>query len=91
MSNEEATSAMISEACKCPVCGARDFASVNDFNLLFTTDVGPGGDSSSKAYLRPETAQGILMNYHTVQNLMRLKLPFGIGQTGIHTLVSPLT
>jgi len=82
MSLEEATAAMGKEACKCPVCGERDFAPVRDFNLLFSTQVGPAGDSSSKAYLRPETAQGILMNYHTVQNTMRLKLPFGIGQTG---------
>jgi len=74
--------AMVEHNIACPMCGAQDFAPARQFNLLFTTNLGAADDSSSLAYLRPETAQGMLTNYHIVQKTMRLKLPFGIGQTG---------
>jgi glycyl-tRNA synthetase len=67
----------------CPKCGTADsFTESRDFNLMFKTQVGPVEDSSSIAYLRPETAQGIFVNFINVQSTMRKKLPFGIAQIG---------
>ena len=67
----------------CPKCGtANSFTESRDFNLMFKTQVGPVEDSSSIAYLRPETAQGIFVNFINVQSTMRKKLPFGIAQIG---------
>ena len=66
----------------CPKCGATDFTSIRKFNLLFETHQGVTEESKSKVYLRGETAQGIFVNFLNVQRSMRLKLPFGIGQTG---------
>ena len=67
----------------CPNCGAKDeFTPPRDFNLMFKTHVGPMEDSSSVAYLRPETAQGIFTNFLNVQTSLRKKLPFGIAQIG---------
>ena len=67
----------------CMVCGAKDsFTEPRDFNLMFSTQMGPVEDSSAKVYLRPETAQGIFVNFLNVQATMRKKLPFGIAQIG---------
>ncbi len=66
---------------KCPACGG-DFKDVEDFNLMFSTHVGPKKDSESIAYLRPETAQIIFANFKLVYENARLKLPFGIAQMG---------
>lgn len=67
----------------CPVCKATDkFTEPKDFNLMFKTQMGPVQDSSSIVYLRPETAQGIFVNFLNVQSTMRKKLPFGIAQIG---------
>lgn len=66
----------------CQKCGAHDFTEPKDFNLMFKTQMGPVEDSSSVAYLRPETAQGIFVNFQNVQSTMRMKLPFGIAQIG---------
>ena len=67
----------------CPVCGAKDeFTEAKDFNLMFKTQMGPVEDSSSQVFLRPETAQGIFVNFLNVQSTMRKKLPFGIAQIG---------
>lgn len=66
----------------CPKCGASDFTPIRKFNLLFETHQGVTEDTKSKVYLRGETAQGIFVNFQNVQRSMRLKLPFGIGQTG---------
>lgn len=66
----------------CPSCGSSDFTDAKDFNTMFTTYVGPVADSANVAYIRPETAQGIFVNFERVQESMRLKLPFGIGQIG---------
>jgi glycyl-tRNA synthetase len=66
---------------KCPECGG-ELTEARNFNLLFHTFVGPVQDDASIAYLRPETAQGIFVNFANVQNTMRKKLPFGIAQIG---------
>ena len=68
---------------QCPNCGSKDcFTEPRQFNLMFKTNVGPVEDSGTEAYLRPETAQGIYVNYLLVQGAMRLKIPFGIAQLG---------
>lgn len=66
----------------CSECGSQDFTDVKEFNTMFATRVGPVDDSASIAYLRPETAQGIFVNFSRVREAMRLKLPFGIAQIG---------
>ncbi len=67
---------------KCPNCGKSDFTDIREFNLMFKTFQGVTEDSKNIVYLRPETAQGIFVNFLNVQRSMRLKLPFGIGQVG---------
>jgi glycyl-tRNA synthetase len=69
------------EADVCPLCGG-ELTEAREFNLMFQTKVGALEGSSSVAYLRPETAQGIFLNYLNVQNSARLKPPFGIAQIG---------
>src|SRR5947209_1251595 len=67
----------------CPNCGMKDtFTEARSFNLMFKTFVGPVEDDTSVAYLRPETAQGILVNFKNVQTTTRKKPPFGIAQIG---------
>ncbi len=67
----------------CPNCGeSGTFTEPRDFNLMFKTQIGPVEDSASAAYMRPETAQGIFVNFNTVQGTMRQKVPFGIAQIG---------
>ena len=66
----------------CPSCGMKKLSSPRRFNLMFKTFVGPVEDSASVAWLRPETAQGIFVNFDNVQQAMRKKLPFGIAQIG---------
>lgn len=66
----------------CPNCGSSDFTPIRKFNLLFETHTGVVEDSTSKVYLRGETAQGIFVNFNNVQRTMRAKVPFGIGQIG---------
>ncbi len=66
----------------CPICGGHDFTEIKKFNLMFKTFIGVTEDSSSTVYLRPETAQGIFVNFPAVQRSTRKKLPFGIGQIG---------
>jgi glycyl-tRNA synthetase len=67
----------------CPNCGTKgQFTEPRDFNGLLSTRIGPVQDEGSIHYLRPETAQGIFVNYANVQGTARMKLPFGIGQTG---------
>ena len=67
---------------KCPVCGATDFTPIRKFNLLFETSIGVTDDTKNTVYLRGETAQGIFVNFKNVERSMRLKVPFGIAQTG---------
>ncbi len=67
---------------KCPVCGSTNFTDIRSFNLMFHTYQGVTEDAKSQIYLRPETAQGIFVNFLNVQRTTRKKLPFGIGQVG---------
>ncbi len=66
----------------CPISGTRNWTEVRQFNLMFSTEMGSTADSSLKIYLRPETAQGIFVNYLNVQKSGRMKIPFGIAQIG---------
>jgi glycyl-tRNA synthetase len=66
----------------CPVCGAKNFTDVRKFNLMFKTFQGVTEDSQAELYLRPETAQGIFVNFKNVQRTTRRKIPFGICQIG---------
>lgn len=66
----------------CPDCGAKNFTSIRQFNLMFKTFQGVTEDSSTEIFLRPETAQGIFVNFKNVQRSSRKKVPFGIGQIG---------
>ena len=67
---------------KCPECGAADFTEIRQFELMFKTQMGVVADDKSAVYLRPETAQGIFVNFKNVQRTSRKKVPFGIGQIG---------
>ncbi len=66
----------------CPVSGSRNWTEVKQFNLMFGTKLGASADSAMDLYLRPETAQGIFVNFLNVQKSSRLKIPFGIAQVG---------
>ena len=66
----------------CPVSGSRNWTEVRQFNLMFSTELGSSADSTSTIYLRPETAQGIFVNFLNVQKTARMKIPFGIAQIG---------
>mgnify|MGYP001256056695 FL=1 len=66
----------------CPVSGSNNWTDVKQFNLMFNTKVGASAQSASELFLRPETAQGIFLNYMNVQKSGRLKIPFGIAQIG---------
>lgn len=66
----------------CPVSGTRNWTEVRQFNLMFSTAMGSVSEEASTVYLRPETAQGIFVNYLNVQKTGRMKIPFGIAQTG---------
>lgn len=66
----------------CPNCGQKKWTDVKDFNLMFKTQVGAAADSTSTAYLRPETAQAIFINFKNVMTSSRMKIPFGIAQQG---------
>lgn len=66
----------------CPVSGSRNWTDVRQFNLMFSTQLGSVSEDASTIYLRPETAQGIFVNFLNVQKTGRMKIPFGIAQTG---------
>ncbi|WP_317366986.1 glycine--tRNA ligase [uncultured Tyzzerella sp.] len=66
----------------CPTCNAHNFTDIREFNLMFKTHAGVTEDSKNVVYLRPETAQGIFVNFKNVQRTTRKKIPFGIGQVG---------
>ena len=81
-SNEEMMNFIREHHIACPDCGAHDFTDIRQFNLMFKTFQGVVEDAKSTIYLRPETAQGMFVNFKNVQRSMRKKLPFGIGQIG---------
>ena len=66
----------------CPISGTRNWTDVRQFNLMFSTEMGSTADGATKIYLRPETAQGIFVNYLNVQKTGRMRIPFGIAQIG---------
>jgi glycyl-tRNA synthetase len=73
---------IVRENIKCPISGTCNWTDVRQFNLMFSTQVGSVADESSVLYLRPETAQGIFVNFLNVQKTGRMKIPFGIAQIG---------
>ena len=73
---------ILDEEIVCPISGTRNWTDVRQFNLMFKTEVGSTADGASTIYLRPETAQGIFVNYLNVQKTGRMKVPFGIAQIG---------
>ena len=81
-SNEEMEAYVRDSGIVCPNCGKKDFTGIRQFNLMFKTFMGVTEDAKSVVYLRPETAQGIFVNFKNVQRTARKKLPFGIGQIG---------
>jgi glycyl-tRNA synthetase len=80
----EINAAIDAKELACPKCGSKDLTQARPFNLMFRTTVGPvdSGDDSGLVYMRPETAQGIFVNFGNVLDTMRRKLPFGIAQIG---------
>ena len=82
MSHEELMTYIKEHNIVCPNCGKLDYTDIREFNLMFKTFQGVTEDSKNTIYLRPETAQGIFVDFLNVQRSMRLKLPFGIGQVG---------
>jgi glycyl-tRNA synthetase len=82
--NDLAEVKKIIEDCEivCPISGSRNWTEVRQFNLMFETKMGSVSDDASTIYLRPETAQGIFVNYLNVQKTGRMKVPFGIAQVG---------
>lgn len=80
--NEKLISFIKEKSIPCPECGASDFTDVRRFNMMFKTFQGVTEDSQSTVYLRPETAQGIFVNFRNVLRTTRKKMPFGIAQIG---------
>ena len=81
-SNEKLEEYIRDEQIACPECGKSNYTNIRQFNLMFKTFQGITEDSKSVVYLRPETAQGIFVNFKNVQRTSRKKIPFGIGQIG---------
>lgn len=79
---EELKQIIIDEEIACPISGTKNWTDVRQFNLMFATEMGSTAEGAQKIYLRPETAQGIFVNYLNVQKTGRMKLPFGIAQIG---------
>ena len=82
MDLEELRQIILDEEIVCPISGTRNWTEVRQFNLMFSTEMGSTADGAMKVYLRPETAQGIFVNYLNVQKTGRMKVPFGIAQIG---------
>ncbi|MBR6222461.1 MAG: glycine--tRNA ligase [Lachnospiraceae bacterium] len=81
-SKDEMTDYIKKEGIACPSCGKHNFTDIREFNLMFKTFQGVTEDAKNTVYLRPETAQGIFVNFKNVQRTSRKKVPFGIGQIG---------
>ncbi|EJX02434.1 glycine--tRNA ligase [gut metagenome] len=79
---EELRQIILDEGIVCPISGTKNWTEVRQFNLMFSTEMGSTSEGSMKVYLRPETAQGIFVNYLNVQKTGRMKVPFGIAQIG---------
>ena len=81
-SNEQMLQYIREKGITCPNCGKANFTDIRQFNLMFKTFQGVTEDSKSELYLRPETAQGIFVNFQNIQRTTRRKVPFGVGQIG---------
>jgi len=79
---DELRQIIIDEEIVCPLSGSRNWTEVRQFNLMFSTEMGSTSEGANKIYLRPETAQGIFVNFLNVQKSGRMKIPFGIAQIG---------
>ena len=79
---EELKQIIIDYEIVCPISGTKNWTDVRQFNLMFSTEIGSTSDGAQKIYLRPETAQGIFVNFLNVQKSGRMKVPFGIAQIG---------
>lgn len=82
MSHQEMKTFIDENNINCPTCDKHNFTDIREFNLMFKTHAGVTEDSKNVVYLRPETAQGIFVNFKNVQRTTRKKIPFGIGQIG---------
>ena len=82
MTDEEMYDFIKANGIVCPDCGSGDFTNIRKFNLMFKTFIGVTEESSNTVYLRPETAQGIFVNFKNVARTTRRKMPFGVGQIG---------
>ncbi len=82
MSDSEMSEYIKEKGISCPSCGSHDFTDIRKFNLMFKTFQGVTEDSSSTLYLRPETAQGIFVNFKNICRTSRKKIPFGVAQIG---------
>ena len=80
--NEQMTAYIKEKNIPCPECGAHNFTDIRQFNLMFKTFQGVTEDSKNELYLRPETAQGIFVNFANIQRTTRKKIPFGVAQIG---------
>ena len=81
-SNEQMTNYIKEKNIPCPSCGKHNFTDIRQFNLMFKTFQGVTEDSKAELYLRPETAQGIFVNFANIQRTTRKKIPFGVAQVG---------
>ena len=81
-SNQQMMDYIVSHGLTCPNCGGHNFTDIRQFNLMFKTFQGVTEDAKNTVYLRPETAQGIFVNFQNIQRTTRKKIPFGVGQVG---------
>jgi len=79
---DELRQIIVDQGIVCPISGSRNWTDVRQFNLMFATEMGSTAEGASTIFLRPETAQGIFVNYLNVQKTGRMKIPFGIAQIG---------
>ncbi len=82
MNLEELRQIILDYGIVCPISGTKNWTEVRQFNLMFSTEMGSTADGSMRVYLRPETAQGIFVNFLNVQKTGRMRIPFGIAQIG---------
>ena len=82
MTNDELSRYIMEKKVQCPGCGKSDFTSIRKFNMMFKTYQGVTEDRQNEVYLRPETAQGIFVNFKNIQRTSRRKIPFGVAQIG---------
>ncbi len=82
LTNEQMSEYIREHSIPCPGCGRSDFTDIRKFNMMFKTFQGVTEDSASEVYLRPETAQGIFVNFKNIQRTTRRKVPFGVAQVG---------